>query len=82
MFQYGLICIRFFFLLAVPYRCNDQLGLRNGDIPTSAISASTQKDSRETLDTVRLGNPTYWVAAKDDVTPWIEINFSSGLFDE
>lgn len=56
------------------------MGLRNGAIPTTAILASSQKDSTETLDTIRLSYPTFWVAAKDDSEPWIEINFSSGWF--
>lgn len=55
------------------------MGLRNGDIPTNAISVSSQKAVSDTVDAIRLGNPTPWVAAKDDVTPWIEIIFSSSM---
>ena len=54
------------------------MGLRNGLIPTSAISSSSQKSSDESLDTVRLGNSQLWVAARNDTAPWIEIQFSSG----
>ena len=58
------------------------MGLRSGVIPTSAIAASSQKDPSETLDTVRLGNPTFWVAARDDVEPWIEILPSASSYLE
>lgn len=54
------------------------MGLRNGLIPTSAISSSSQKNSDESLDTVRLGNSQLWVAARNDIAPWIEIQFPSG----
>ncbi|CAF4582630.1 unnamed protein product, partial [Rotaria sp. Silwood1] len=59
-----------------PYRCNDEMGLRNGFIPTSDISVSSQKEPDQTLDSVRMGNPKLWVAARDDLKPWIEIRFS------
>ena len=53
------------------------MGLRSGLIPTSAISTSSQKDSEDSLDTVRLGNSKVWVAARNDTAPWIEIEFPS-----
>ncbi|CAF2802982.1 unnamed protein product [Rotaria sp. Silwood2] len=59
-----------------PYQCNDEMGLRNGIIPTSDISVSSQKDADQTLDTVRMGNPKLWVADRNDIIPWIEVRFS------
>ncbi|CAF3426792.1 unnamed protein product [Rotaria socialis] len=59
-----------------PHRCEDEMGLRNGFIPTSDIYASSYKEASNILDTIRLGNAKYWVAASDDLTPWIEIRFS------
>ncbi|CAF2003035.1 unnamed protein product [Rotaria magnacalcarata] len=60
-----------------PHRCEDEMGLRNGFIPTSDIYVSSNKEAGNTLDTIRLGNAKYWVAASGDLTPWIEIRFSS-----
>lgn len=63
--------------IATPKQCDAELGLRDGRIPTDDISVSSQKTLNETLDTVRLGNPKLWTAARDDEKPWIEICFLS-----
>jgi hypothetical protein len=54
------------------------MGLRNGAIPTSDLSVSSQKSSNETVDSIRLGNSRIWVAARNDSSPSIEIRFSPG----
>ncbi|CAF0996864.1 unnamed protein product [Rotaria sordida] len=59
-----------------PYHCDDEMGLRNGLIPTSDISVSSKKDPDQILDTVRMGNPKLWVAARNDSKPWVEVRFS------
>ena len=51
------------------------MGLRNGAIPTSAISVSSQKNSDDTVDAIRMDNSKLWVAARSDQSPSIEIRF-------
>jgi hypothetical protein len=56
------------------------MGLRNGLIPTSDISVSSQKNPDDTVDAVRLGNSKIWVAATNDSSPWIEVDFPESNF--
>ena len=51
------------------------MGLGNYLIPSGNISISSQKNSKATVDTIRMGNPTAWTAASSDKNPWIEIRF-------
>lgn len=51
------------------------MGLENNLIPSSDISVSSQKNTEDTIDSIRMNNAKLWVANSNDTLPWIQINF-------
>ena len=56
--------------------CDDELGMENGDIPNQNIKASSRyKPYYTDAHNARLNNGGfYWVAAKHDSQPWIQVD--------
>ena len=61
--------------------CLEALGMQNGKIPDSAISASTEHNSAHGATNARLyflsrsGKTGAWSASKNDVFQYLQINF-------
>lgn len=60
--------------------CDAELGVRSGAIPSSALSVSSRKDSNQVIDAMRLGYSQIWIARRDDISPWVQVEFPSGRF--
>ena len=54
--------------------CMEALGMEDGRIPDSTISASSFYSEGTHSNQVRLNSPSAWVAANNDPQPWVQVD--------
>ena len=67
-------------IFCLPGHCTHKLGVEDGTIPDSGLTASSQfgyATSEASPVTVRLNHGTFWSPRSDDQNPWVQVNIGS-----